>query len=486
MKRNRLLLAVALITLSLAPLGTSQEDPIAAADRAILTEIADHSEQMENLEYLTHKIGSRLTGTEALKRANDWTAQRFRDYGLSNVHLESWSIAHSWQRGEARARVLHPAVHPLAVAAAGWSPNTEGTARGRLVYVEAEKKEDLESYRGKLQGAIIITAKPKKPQPEEERPLHPRTPKPHRDYATRMKFVEERDDFFRREGALAVLRDSDKEFGLFNMSSAVLGYKPSALPTAYLTPESYDLLWGLLENGEEEVKLELTIEGCAFSEGPVEVFNTVAEVPGSEKPEEVVILGAHLDSWDLATGATDNGTGVSVVLEAARVLRKLDLKPKRTLRFILFTGEEQGLNGARAYVEAHRDELPNISAVLVHDAGTGRVKTLALQGNAQVFDILTSALAPLREMIGLETLSLLVGGGSDHAAFDKAGVPGFFCLQEHATYKQTHHSQADTFDKVIADDVMNGAQVAAVFAYNVAQLDELLPRKPASESEPEP
>ncbi len=229
--------------------------------------------------------------------------------------------------------------------------------------------------------------------------------------------------------------------------------------------------------------MELTIEGCEFSQGPVEVYNTVAEIPGSEKPDEVVILGAHLDSWDLGTGATDNGTGSSVVLEAARVLQKLDLKPKRTIRFILFSGEEQGLHGSRAYVKAHEDEMEKISAVLVHDAGTGRVDTIALQGNAQVYDVVTKALAPLRRMIGLETLTLRSVGGSDHASFNRVGVPGFFCGQERASYRQTHHSQADTFDKVIREDLLNGAQVMAVFAYNIAQLDEMLPRRPSTGSE---
>jgi len=192
----------------------------------------------------------------------------------------------------------------------------------------------------------------------------------------------------------------------------------------------------------------------------------------------VVILGAHLDSWDLGSGATDNGTGSTVLLEAARVLRKLDLKPKRTLRFILFSGEEQGLNGSRAYVEAHKEEMARVSAVLVHDSGTGRVETIALQGNPQVYDIVSNIVRPLRQMIGLEELSLRTEGGSDHASFNRAGVPGFFCQQERATYNQTHHSQADTFDKAIREDLLNGAQVLAVFAYNVAQLDELLPRKP--------
>ena len=479
-KRFALVLTLLLAALALTgprPLA-QQDDPLAETNRRILAEVADHSEQLQNLEYLSDRIGPRLTGSDALKRANEWTAQRFRDYGLANVHLESWSIAHSWRRGWARARIVAPAEHRLAAEVAGWSPNTPGPVRGPLVYVKAEKKEDLEPYRGKLRGAIVITSEPQPRQRAEERPLQPRPPQPERDFAVLRRLAQEREDFFAQEGVVGLLRDSDKSFGLFNMSSVGRDYQPAKLPTAFLTPESYDLLWRLRKN-EQPVTVELEIAGGEFSAGPVEVYNTVADIPGSEKPDEVVILGAHLDSWDLGSGATDNGTGSTVLLEAARVLRKLDLKPKRTLRFVLFSGEEQGLNGSRAYVEAHKEEMARVSAVLVHDSGTGRVETIALQGNPQVYDIVGKIVRPLRQMIGLEELSLRSIGGSDHASFNRAGVPGFFCQQERATYNQTHHSQADTFDKAIREDLLNGAQVLAVFAYNVAQLDELLPRKPA-------
>lgn len=486
MKVARLLPGIAifaamLLIVSPRPLA-QEEDSLAATDRRILIEIAEHSEQMENLKYLTDIIGPRLTGTEAMKQANEWTAERFRDYGLSNVHLEAWTIAHAWRRGHARARVVAPAQHPLAAEAAGWSPNTPGTVRGPLVFVKAETTEELEPYRGKLQGAIVITREPRPRRRVQERPLQPRPLKPERDFAARRKFWRERDAFFKKEGVVGVLRDSDKNFGLFNMSPAGHDFQPAAVPTAYLTPEGYDLLWRL-RAGEAPVEVELTIEGCEFSEGPVEVYNTVAEIPGREKPDEVVILGAHLDSWDLGTGATDNGTGVSVVLETARALRALNLQPKRTLRFILFSGEEQGLHGSRAYVKAHKEELDKVSAVLVHDAGTGRVKTIGLQGNPQLYEVLKKTLDPLRRMIGLEELNLRTVNGSDHASFNRAGVPGFFCLQERTTYSQTHHSQADTFDKVKREDLLNGAQVMAVFAYNVAQIEEKLPRRTSKAEE---
>jgi len=170
------------------------------------------------------------------------------------------------------------------------------------------------------------------------------------------------------------------------------------------------------------------------------------------------------------------------VLEAARALQKLGLKPKRTIRFILFSGEEQGLNGSRAYVEAHRAELAKISGVFVHDSGTGRVLSIGLQGNYQVREVMDRVVAPLRE-VGLLELSLRSGFGTDHASFNDAGVPGFYCLQDPAEYRKTHHSQSDTFERVWKDDLVQGAQVLAVWAYNVAQWPEMLPRRPAA-SEP--
>jgi Zn-dependent M28 family amino/carboxypeptidase len=230
------------------------------------------------------------------------------------------------------------------------------------------------------------------------------------------------------------------------------------------------------------VEVEVSIES-SFSEKPVEVYNTVAEIPGSEKPDEVVIIGGHLDSWDLGTGATDNGTGSMAVLEAARALQKLGVKPKRTIRFVLFTGEEQGLNGSKAYVKAHQKELEKISGVLVHDSGTGKVLTLGLMGNYAVRETIDRALNPLARAkeIGLAEPTLRSEGGSDHVPFDQAGVPGFWCVQDNVDYDKTHHSQADTLDRVRWDDLTEGAQVLAVFAYNVAQLPEMLPRKPAKQ-----
>ena len=469
---------------------TAGDEPsaFAAADAQILGEIRDHSQAMENLEYLSDEIGPRLTGSPQLKQANDWTAAKFREYGLTNVKLEPWSIARSWTRGTAHARIVGPAGHPLTIAAAGWSPGTNGVVRGPIVYFDAKTKADFEKFRGKLKGAIVIYQEPESlspPKPENSnreliRPMQtppplkgqPPAPSP---FAALQEMAHERNEFFKQEGVAAVLRDSNKPHGLLNMTS-VGGekFEIGAIPTAFITGEGYRMLFRMQKRGKVEVEIEMT---NSFSDKPIDVYNTVAEIRGSEKPDEMVILGAHLDSWDLGTGSTDNGTGSMAVLEAARTLAKLNLKPKRTIRFVLFTGEEEGLVGSVKYAEGHKDELEKISGVLVHDTGTGRVLTLGLHDNYQDREIVDQVIAPLKELKLLEP-TMRRSFGTDHASFDDVGVPGFFVVQDGAEYNQTHHSQSDTFDKVWKDELNQGAQVLAAWAYNTAQLPAMLPRRP--------
>ena len=463
-------------------------DAIAAADARILAEVREHSEAMDNLEYISDNIGQRLTGSPQLKQANDWTAEVMKKYGLVNVHLEPWTIAHSWTRGTARARIVAPAEHPLTIASAGWAPGTNGVVRGPVVYFDAKSKDDFAKFKGKLKGAIVIyqepavlsPPRPENPNEEFVRPMQapppmkgqPPAPSP---FAALIEVARARNEFFKQEGVAAVFRDSGKPHGLLNMTG-VGGEKfdIGAIPSAFITGEGYRMLWRMLKHAPVTVELEIT---NSFSDKPVEVYNTVGEIRGSEKPDEVVILGAHLDSWDLGTGSTDNGTGSAAVLEAARALMKSGVKPKRTIRFVLFSGEEEGLVGSKMYVQAHKNDLDKVSAVLVHDTGTGRVLTIGLHDNYQAREIVDQVLAPLGELKLLEP-SMQRTFGTDHASFDDVGVPGFWCIQNGAEYSKTHHSQSDTFDKVWKDDLNQGAQVLAAWAYNTAQLPAMLPRRP--------
>lgn len=495
MRMQRLMLALCAVALfgigvgkGFAAATADDAGSFAAADERILKEIADHSEVMQNLEYLSDNIGPRLTGSPLLKQANDWTAAKMKEYGLVNVHLEPWMIAHSWTRGTAHARIVSPAEHPLTIASAGWAPGTNGVVRGPVVYFDAKTKADFEKFRGKLKGAIIIYQEPASlspPRPENQngeyvRPMQapppvkgqPPAPSP---FAAFAEVARARREFFKQEGVAAVLGDSNKPHGLLNMTG-VGGekFEIGPFPTAFITGEGYRMIFRMLKHGPVTVEIEMT---NSFSDKPVEVYNTVGEIRGSEKPDEVVILGAHLDSWDLGTGSTDNGTGSMAVLEAARALAKSGGKPKRTIRFVLFSGEEEGLVGSKMYVEAHKNDLEKISAVLVHDTGTGKVLTLGLHDNYQDREIVDQVLAPLTELKLLEP-SMARSFGTDHASFDEAGVPGFWCIQNGAEYTKTHHSQSDTFDKVWKDDLNQGAQVLAAWAYNTAQLPGMLPRRP--------
>jgi carboxypeptidase Q len=479
-------------TATAAPKIEPPKDPVVEADKKLLELTkADEGQLMNDLTFLTTQIGPRLTGSPQLDRASHWTEEQFKALGLSNVHLESWTIANAWRRGPATGRVLSPAAHELTMATAGWSGSTDGTVKGEVIGIDAEKVEDLEKYKGKLGGKIVLMGRPRDMEP----PLNPMLTPWGEGTLPLMRPVQQRPvdigvmrrmrvelmKMMSEEKATALLLSSEKMYGLLNMSTLSRDYAASVVPTAFMAREDYLALWRLLDAGSS-VQVEVNLQGT-LGGAPVTVYNTVAEIPGTEKPDEVVILGAHLDSWDLGTGATDNGTGSMAVLEAARALQKSGLKPKRTIRFVLFTGEEQGLNGSREYVKKHKDELPKISGVLIHDTGTGKVLTVGLMGNYNARETMDRVMYPLAETAGIMEPTLRSEGGSDHVPFDEAGVPGFWCVQDPADYEKTHHSQADTLDRVKWDELTQGAEVLAVFAYNTAELPEMLPRKPAKKEE---
>ncbi len=470
-----------------------KSNSVSEMDKKIVEQVKSDAGQLKtDLTYLTTEIGSRLTGSAQLDKASHWTEEQFKALGLANSHLEAWTIANSWTRGTASGRIVAPVTHNLTLVSAGWSLATNGPVSGEVVAIEAEKAEDLEKYKGKLGGKIVLFGKPKELEPpgnpiltpwgEETGPLM--TPKDRKllDFAELRKLRAAGTKMMEEEKPAAVLLGSEKMYGLLNMSSTFSrDYKPSVVPTAFIAREDYLQLWRLFDAGSA-VRVEVNLQS-SLSGAPAQVYNTVAEIRGTEKPDEVVIIGAHLDSWDLGTGATDNGTGSMAVLEAARALQKVGVKPKRTIRFVLFTGEEQGLNGSKEYVKAHKDELAKISGVLVHDTGTGKVLTVGLMGNYNARETVDRVVYPLAELAGIMEPTLRSEGGSDHVPFDEAGVPGFWCVQDGADYEKTHHSQADVLERVKWDELTQGAEVLAVFAYNVAELPELLPRKPKKTDE---
>ena len=370
-----------------------------------------------------------------------------------------------------------PVEQRLLLESAGWGPSTKGPVRGPVVHIKARSVEELGPYKGKMKGAwVVLSEVSVQPSPKRAEP-NPGGEQRRRiaEHMKMREFSPALKEFLVDEGAGGILRDSDKEHGLVNMTGATYNFTPSDLPEAFLTTESYGLIWRLMKRGPVEIEVELK---NAFSTGEVEVHNTVAEIPGSEKPDEVVIIGGHLDSWDLGTGATDNGTGTMAVLEAARALKAVGVKPRRTIRFVLFSGEEQGLHGSRAYVKAHEKEMPKVAGVLVHDMGTGRVKSIGLQGRYDLRELMEQVVEPIQEAANLEELSMRTMNGTDHLSFLSRGVPAFAVIQDPAEYRKTHHTESDTFDKVYPDEVNQGAKVLAAWAYNVAMLPAIPPRDP--------
>jgi hypothetical protein len=451
------------------------------ADQQIADEVKANSELMENLEYLTTQIGPRLTGSPQMQQSSEWTLKRFQDYGI-DTHLETATIDHAWTRGAETASITSPIQRSIGIHAFGWSKATSGDVTGTAVALEVSEPSDFSKYRGKLKGMVVLARKPadlSKLDPNPENAYDAVIP-PQRGVEPSGMSWRERAQLMREiadEQPALILVDSGKPDSLFNMTGVFPSYKPSAVPMAFVTHEDYDLIWRLLKAGP--VTLTANLHNT-FSDKPAPVAITVAEIKGSELPDERVIVGGHLDSWDLGQGALDNGTGAMAVLEAARTLKALGWKPKRTVTFVLFTGEEQGGIGARTFIKNHEAELPKIDAVLVHDLGTGKVYTIALENLWNTGPLMAEIYEPLREVFDLQTLSTHYYGSSDHVEFLDKGVPAYFCLPVPDHYREAHHSQTDTFDKVIPSEIDQGAALLAAWAWNVSEMPPPLPHHEAA------
>jgi carboxypeptidase Q len=444
------------------------------ADQKIAAEEKSHSELMKNLEYLTTEIGARLTGSKQMQQASDWTLKRFRDYGI-DAHLETTEIPYAYYRGVDTAEIVAPMSRRIEIRSMGWSKATPGEVSRPVVLMKIDSVDDLAGLKGKLKGSIVLLNKPAEIPTEPGENAYDAVIPPDRGLAkaSRLGFPERARmmEMLAQEQPAAVLLDSGKTDNLFNMSS-FSRHRPSQVPVAFITHEDFSLIYRLAAEGPVSMKVNLT---GTFSPGPVPASITVAEIKGTELPEERVIIGGHLDSWDLGQGALDNGTGSMAVLEAARTLKSLGWKPKRTITFILFTGEEQGGVGVETFMKNHASEIPKMDAVLVHDTGTGKVFSIALENLYETAPLMGEIYEPLREVFDLQPLSTRYFGSSDHVAFLRAGVPAYFCIQNPAHYREAHHSQTDTFDKVIPEEVNEGAALLAAWAWNVSEMPLALP-----------
>jgi carboxypeptidase Q len=456
---------------------------------AVVSQALDHSEVMLNLQHLTDVIGPRLSGSPAMRRANEWTAERFKAYGLSST-LEPYDFGVTWERGPISVRLLEPFTRAVTAFSWAWTAGTGGKAlAGPVVMTDLVNPDSFAVYKGRVRGAWLL-AKPSSPV------WNPDAPPPSAEDSARVAAITwERQQLsadtsaeairarrqwtidlpylLKAEGALGTLVDGSKEHALMTMSGSPNRLSP--LPNMVISHEDYTHLERLITAGITP-RLEAKVEN-KVGKSPVKQWNTVAEIRGSELPGQVVILGAHLDSWDLGTGLSDNGAGSMVVLEAARAIARSGVKPKRTIRFILFSGEEEGLLGSRAYAAAHAAEADSVQAVLVIDNGTGMIVGQALQGRDDLADTWRALLAPV-ESLGATTVRSAVKSGTDHLSFASYGIPAFNFDQHPRGYFHTHHSQSDTFDKAVEGDLKQASAVMAATALELANLPTLLPRGP--------
>jgi carboxypeptidase Q len=433
-----------------------------------------------DLQYLLDVIGPRLSGSAEVRRANEWTEQKFKEYGADRTALEPWTFGVGWTRGPMTLRMLAPQKRELLGVSWAWSPGTNGPVAGDVVFMDARTEAEFnQRFKGKLAGKWVMMglAYP------NENPADP--PVTHADSARldsaravlrartndEAYFFNNRTVFAAREHPAGLIRDGGKQFGLFTMSGSPAAI--SSLPQIVVGNDVY-LQFSRLAKRGVPVRIEADIQNT-FTRDTLQQWNTVAEIRGSEKPDEVVLLGAHLDSWDLATGGTDNGAGAISVLEAARILKAAGVKPKRTIRFVLFTGEEEGLFGSQAYAGDHEKELDKVQAVLVLDNGTGKITGMTLQGREELRDMWKSMLAPVTSL-GMLLVKSGNKTGTDHLAFLPYGVPAFNYDQATRGYNWTHHSQVDDYNAVVPGDVAQAATIMAVNAWQLSDMPELLAR----------
>lgn len=511
----------------------------------IRAEGLENSRVMEFMSWMTDVYGGRLTGSPALDGATEWALETFKELGLENVHKEAWGpFGRGWTVEYMNMQASTPyggflvAAYPKA-----WTPGTDGQVSGEVIFVEASSVDDFEKYRGMLRDKIVLIQEirdleepfdPTARRLDEARLLSMANAVPggrrrgfrmSDERRAQMMFQRELNNFIFSEKPLAILdRGRQGDYGTIFVSSAAvpsptetgggLGRgvrawdlsKPETVPQLTVAVEHYNRMMRLLELGIS-VEMDLHLRVAFNDDDPME-YNIVGEIPGTDPVigDEVVMVGAHFDSWHAGTGATDNAAGSSVMVEVMRILKSVyaqkGTSPRRTIRIALWTGEEQGLNGSRAYVSQHFAEsagrgqppskiLPEhetFSAYYNMDNGTGKVRGVYLQGNEGVSPIFRSWLAPFNDL-GAATLTLRHTGGTDHLAFDGVGLPGFQFIQEPIAYgSKTHHSNMDVYDHVIPEDLKQAATIIASFTYHTAERDEKLPRKdlprPADTSSP--
>jgi carboxypeptidase Q len=508
----------------------------------IKTEAFEHSKVMDTLSMLTDRYGPRLTGTQEVKEAGDWTVSRLKEFGLQNVHMEPWGpFGRSWELQEYSVEMMEPRYSHLRATPLAWTRATAGPVTGEPIltpiartYSPKRAQENLDkfiaTYHGKLSGKIVLLSDPdpvppaaaalfkrdsdsdladlaKAPTPAEKMQIDmknlqvPDDPQKRRQFFnslseddidkifdaikdTRSKLSE----FLVQEGVLAALTSDVRATGGLTFAEQAVAYEakyPLAIPMFSVTREQYNRIARLLAK-KQPVKLRVNLKATA-TEKDVDSFNIIGEIPGGAKKDEIIMIGAHFDSWHGATGATDNGAGSAVMIEVMRILQALNLKMDRTVRIGLWTGEEEGLLGSKAYVKQHfgdpitmkiTPEQAKLAGYFNLDNGAGEIRGAYLQGNDMMRPIFEEWLAPFRDL-GTGSMTIRNTGGTDHLSFDAVGLPGFQFIQDDLDYMTvTHHSDMDTYDHAPPADMMQCSAVIASVVYNAANRSEMLPRKP--------
>lgn len=477
-----------------------------------------NSQVMKTLQVLTDVYGPRLTGSPQMKAANEWTAAEMTRWGMQNAALEPWDFGRpGWDNERAYGFITSPVQDSLVFEVLAWTPSTKGAVKGKGFNMllpdrptQAELTAYFDSVRGQVRGSIVFFGNPGvvpvnlNPPPKRTpddiaksrvNPMVPAqgpgtggpqfTPPPPKEGALPFGQVNEQvNQFLIDSGVLVRVNDAGREHGQIRAFSNNLYDPAKVVPTVVMRNEDFGRIVRLMRSGRD-VELEFDIRNRHYPEGATS-YNTVAEIVGTDKKDEVVMIGGHLDSWHSATGATDNATGCSVMMEAARILIALGVKPRRTIRVALWSGEEQGLLGSRAYVAKHFGSAENpkpawsrFNGYINHDTGTGRIRAMTVFGPPEAASFLRQIVGPL-SFWGIEGASVTRSrniGGSDHTSFNNAGLPGIGTTLDPIEY-QTHtwHTNLDTFERVIEADLQQGAIVVASTVYQLAMRDEMIPR----------
>jgi carboxypeptidase Q len=482
----------------------------------------NRSQIMDHISWLSDVYGPRLTGSPTIKQASDWAQKRFKEWGLVNVHEEGWPFGKGWSLERFSANMIEPQVSPLIGYPKSWTPGTPGVIAAEVVYAPISSEADFDKYRGKLQGKIVLAQPAREVKMLEGRvvlrmtdedikeaqttpiPVRAEGARGETEFRRRAQTQSKINAFLLAEGVAVVFdRGADNVMSaggsdmtwrtqrtdggtIFVQSGGPRDQSAGKVPPQVtLAVEHNNRMVRILEKNVP-VKVELNIQAKFHDEAGKNGFNLIAEIPGTDLADEVVMIGAHFDSHHSGTGATDNAAGSAAMMEAMRILKAVGVKPRRTIRVGLWGGEEQGLLGSRAYVKEHfadpadmrlKPEHAKLAAYFNIDNGTGRIRGVWMQGNLAAKWIFEQWIEPLKDL-GVDMLGPRSVTSTDHLAFDAVGLPGFQFIQERLEYNsRTHHSNMDTVDHVQREDMVQMATVAAVFAYNAATRDEKLPRK---------